>query len=174
MVPRLSSAASRLRSGCLAACAALLLAACGGGGDDGRHLTPGERPLQGSWVLEVTVDGVTTAPVDVAAEDVPDEEDAEELDRADLAGIVGATLYQGGYTVSVSGNTVRVVDPDSDYLLTIDSVSSTNFVDCGACGVGSTVRLDVRFTFTESGVLDGVRQSGSGSETLRLTYRRVL
>lgn len=175
MVLRPSSAASRLRLRCLLACAALLLSACGGGGDEpGRHLSPGEQPRLGSWVVEVTEDGVTSAPVEVAAGDVPGEDEVDGLGAADMAALVGRTLFPSiHYDVTVTGRTVRVVNlTDTNYTLVIESVRTAAFQDCGACGPGSTVRFEATLTFTESGTLNGVPQSGTGT-VLVVTYRRT-
>lgn len=176
MVIRLPAAAMRLRMGFAAACAALLLAACGGGSDGppGPGLSPGRPSLQGDWVLRVTVDSVTTAAIDVPPNAVPDEGDAQALDAGDVAELIGATLYQGGYTVTVNGSTVRVVDPDSDYFLTVDTVRVDDFEDCGACGVGTAVTFTVTITFSERGTLDGrAIPANTGTEVLLFAYERT-
>ncbi len=174
MVLRQSFAASRLRLQCLVASAALLLSACGGGGEPGRHLSPGEQPLQGSWVVEVTEDSVTSAPVAIAPGDVPGEDDVEQFSRAEMAALVGMTLFQSiHYDVTVTGRTVRVLNlTDTNYTLVIDTVSTAGFQGCGACGPGSAVRFEATLTFTESGTLNGVPQSGTGT-VLVVTYRRT-
>lgn len=174
MVLRQSFAASRLRLRCLVACAALLLSACGGGGEPGRHLSPGEQPLRGSWVVEVTEDSVISAPVEVAPGDVPGEDDVDQFSPAEMAALVGMTLFPPGrYDVTVTGRTVRVVNlTDTNYTLVIDTVRTAGFQGCGACGPGSTVRFEATLTFTESGTLNGVPQSGTGT-TLGVTYRRT-
>jgi hypothetical protein len=176
MVTLLPAAATRLRTGFAAACAALLLAACGGGddGSPGPGLAPGRPALQGDWVLRVTVDGVTTAAIDVPAASVPGEDDAAALETGDVAALIGATLYQGGYAVTVNGSTVRVVDPDSNYFLTVDRVRVDDFEDCGACGVGTSVTFMVTIDFTESGTLDGVAiPPDTDTEVLSFDYERI-
>lgn len=175
MVTRMFAAVARLRWGVAAAFAALLLAACGGGDDGGPAggLSPGRLPLQGDWVLRVTVDGVTSAGLPVSAGSVLDQAEVGALDAADVAGLLGPTLYQGGYTVTVTGATVRVVDPDSDYFLTVNTVRASGFEDCGACGVGTTVRFQVTITFSERGTLDGTTRNSSGSEVLLFEFLRT-
>ncbi|RYF15771.1 MAG: hypothetical protein EOO30_13350 [Comamonadaceae bacterium] len=175
MVHRMFAAVVRLRWGFAAACAALLLAACGGGDDGGAvdGLSPGRLPLQGDWVLRVTVDGVTSAALPVSTASVLDQAEVDALDAADVAGLVGPTLYQGGYTVTVTGATVRVVDPDSDYFLTVNTVRASGFEGCGACGVGTTVRFQVTITFTERGTLDGTTRNSTGTEVLLFEFERT-
>lgn len=177
MATLLPAAARRLTSWFAAACAALLLAACGGGGDDGPPgpgLSPGRPALQGDWVLRVTVDSVTTAAIDVPPASVPDAGDADALEPDDLAALIGATLYQGGYTVTVNGATVRVVDPDSDYVLTVDSVRVDDFEGCGSCVAGTSVTFRVTITFGEQGTLDGVFIApDTDTEELFFSYERI-
>jgi hypothetical protein len=176
MVTRMFAAAVRLRWGVVAAFAALFLAACGGGDDGGPvgpGLSPGRPALQGDWVLRVTVDGVTSAALPVAAASVPTETEVKAFDAADVADLIGVTLYQGGYTVTVTDGTVRVVDPDSDYFLTVESVRATGFEGCGTCGVGTSVRFQVTITFRERGTLDGTTRNSTGTEILLFEYERI-
>lgn len=177
MATCMSAAVARFRWGVVAAFAALFLAACGGGGDDGLStgggLSPGRPALQGDWVLRATVDGVTSAALPVSAASVPTETEVEAFDAADVADLIGVTLYQGGYTVTITGSTVRVVDPDSDYFLTVDSVRVTGYEGCGACGVGTSVRFQLTITFRERGTLDGTTRNSTGTETLLFEYERI-
>lgn len=167
----------RLRSWMAAAAAALLLAGCGGGSADGpgqqQILAPANPGIQGAWQLAVTANDVGIAPVAVAAGNVPSAEDVNALDANAVAQIVGSTLFQG-YSVSVSGNTVRVTDPDTNYVLVVNSFTTSNYQGCGACGVGSIVSYTLSVGFGESGVIDARNvPATTGTLVLRLRYTRT-
>jgi hypothetical protein len=166
----------RLRAWFLAAGAAVLLAACGGGGGDGDggaagHLAPGRPSLQGTWVLQVTHNGVVSAPVDVAVGSVPDAAGVDRLDTAAVAELLGRTLFQT-YSVTVTSSTVGVIDPDTNYQLAVDRVTTASFQGCGTCAVGTSVRFEVQIDFTENGELDG-RTIPANSDTDVLVFEYV-
>lgn len=153
----------------------LLLAACGGGGDGGGSpLFPGTPAFRGTWQLTVTVDNVTSAPVEVQGSEVPTETMVGDLDTADIADLVGTTSFQT-YTVSVNGSTITITDPDTNYVLVINSIAASNYQDCGNCFVGTRVAFDVSVNITESGTLDGQTLAAPVTSTtvVRFTYTRI-
>lgn len=166
----------RLRSGFAAAATALLLAACGGGGgDDGdiRTIEPATPAFQGTWQVEANIDGTTTAAVGAAAAAVPTQQAAASLSATSLAQLIAATRFQG-YTVTVNGSTLSVSDPDTNYALTINSFTVSDYQGCGACGVGTSVRYTVAMNFTESGTLDGFAIPVTTEDAVvRFTYTRM-
>lgn len=169
------AAATRLPLWFAAGCAALFLAGCGGGGDDGpgRSLAPGGPSVQGTWVLTVSIGSTTHAPVDVAATDVPSEDDVANLSAAAVAELTGTTVFQG-YTVTVTGNSIHVTDPNTDYRLRINSLATANYRGCGDCRVGDEVTFDISVNFTESGLLDGTSVPlNTDTLVMHLRYRRT-
>ena len=171
-----------LRTGVGAACVVLFLAACGGGGgragvtggSGGSGGTGGVQPslpaLQGTWQLTITQsNGVETAAVNVPASEVPR---SAQLDTAAVARLLAASRFQA-YATTVSGNSIRVTDADTDYLMVINSVAAAGFEGCGTCGVGTDINFTLDVNFTESGLFDGVTiPSRVSSVELRVTYVR--
>jgi hypothetical protein len=142
---------------CLTALA-LALAACGGGGggsDAQVHtISPATPAFQGNWQLTISIDGAPRAPIDLAAADVPSQNSATEITAAGFAELMARTFPNK--TVTRSGSAVTVTDPDTSYVLVVNSVSVTGYQGCGSCGVGSAVSVTLAVNFSESGRFDGV------------------
>lgn len=164
MVHRFHSLSS-VRAWIGAASVVLFLAACGGGGGSagvtggsggsgtGGSVAPGVPTLQGTWQLTITpLNGVTTAAVTVGATEVST---TGQLDAPAVARLLAQTRFQA-YTTTVTGSSIRVVDPDTDYLMVVDSVTSSGFEGCGTCGVGTEITFTLSVNFTESGVFEGL------------------
>lgn len=165
----------QLRTWFAASVTALLLAGCGGGEEGGGTLfgPPGNAVLRGTWQLSAEVDGVASAPVDVDASVVPTANMVAEFDTATVAEQVGIVTFQG-YTVTVSGSSIRVTDFDTDYVLVINSFSVSDYQGCGSCGVGSTVSFTLTVNTSEGGRLDGQTvPTAAGTMVVRLRYTRV-
>ncbi|HEX7888708.1 MAG TPA: hypothetical protein VF522_05045 [Ramlibacter sp.] len=162
-----------------AAAAALVLASCGGGGgggagDDIRFLQPSTPAFQGTWQLTVSVDtGPESPPVAVDASAVPTSLQVARFTTSAIAQLVARTNFQGK-VVSQSGTTITVTDPDTNYVLVIDSIAASNYQDCGTCQVGTVVSFNVVVNFTESGTFDGATvPANTDVMTLRFRYTRV-
>jgi hypothetical protein len=142
---------------CLAALA-LTLAACGGGGSGSATqvstIDTATPAFQGNWQLTISFDGTPRAPIDLAASDVPTQTVATEFTAATVAQLVARTFPNK--TVTQSGSTVTVTDPDTSYVLVVNSVSVSGYQGCGSCGVGSAVSVTLAVNFSESGRFDGV------------------
>lgn len=157
---------------------ALLLASCGGGGGGGSGQTltfdTANPPLQGNWQLTVSANnGPESAAVPVDPSAVPSSSQVARLTTTAVAQLLARTSFQA-YAVSQSGATITVTDPDTNYVLVIDGITTSDYQGCGACLAGSTVRFTVVANFTESGTLDGtVIPSSTGTVTLRFRYTRV-
>lgn len=157
---------------------ALLLASCGGGGGGGSGQTltidTANPPLQGNWQLTVSANnGPESAPVAVDASAVPTSSQVAQLTATAVAQLVARTSFQG-YTVSQNGTTITVTDPDTNYVLVINSITTSDYQGCGTCLAGTTVSFTVVANFTESGTLDGtVIPPNTDNVTLRFRYRRV-
>jgi hypothetical protein len=161
---------------CLAAALALVLSACGGGGggSDGqvRTISPATPALQGSWQLTISFDGTPRAPVDLAAGDVPTQTAASEFTAAAVAELVARTFPNK--TVTRTDSTITVTDPDTSYVLVINSVSVSGYEGCGSCGVGSAVSVTLGVGFSESGRFDGITvPARSFNATVTLRYQRT-
>jgi hypothetical protein len=161
---------------------ALVLAGCGGGGgnpgvtggssDGGGSVAPSLPPLQGTWQLTVVLpNGTSTAAVSVTASEVPTS--TSRLDAPAVARLIARTRFQA-YTTTLNGSTIRVTDTDTDYVMTITSVSTSGFDGCGTCAVGTDISFTVGVEFTESGTFDGVSiPSRATSTELRVRYLRT-
>ena len=161
-----------------ATAAALMLASCGGGGGGGdgdiRFVQPGTPTIQGNWQLTVSIDnGPESPPVAVPATAVPSSLQVARFTASAIAELFARTSFQGK-TVSQSGTTITVTDPDTNYVLVINSITTSNFQGCGTCLVGTVVSFTVVVDFTESGTLDGVTvPTNTGTMTLRFRYTRI-
>jgi len=143
---------------CLAAAMALTLAACGGGGGGSATqvvtISPATPAFQGNWQLTISVDGTPRAPIDLTAADVPTQTVATEFTAAGVAQLVALTFPNK--TVTRSGSAITVTDPDTSYVLVVNSISVTGYQGCGSCGVGTAVSVTLEVNFSESGRFDGV------------------
>lgn len=166
----------QLRTWLAVSLSALLLAGCGGGGEEGGSRLfgpPGNATLQGTWQLSVEVDGVLAAPVSVEASVVPTAEMVAQFDTAAAAQQVAIASFQGK-VVTVSGSTLRVTDPDTNYVLVIDSFTVSDYQGCGSCGVGSSVSFTLTLAISESGVFDGLAvPAATGTMVVRFRYTRI-
>lgn len=157
---------------------ALLLASCGGGGDGGsgqtRTIDVGNPAIQGNWQLTVSADnGPDSAPVPVDPSAVPSSTQVAQLTPSAVAQLVARTSFQG-YTVAQNGTTITVTDPDTNYVLVINSITTSDYQGCGTCLAGTSVSFTVAVNFTESGTLDGVTiPPTTDNVTLRFRYTRI-
>lgn len=160
---------------CLAALA-LNLAACGGGGGGSdtqvSTISPATPALQGSWQLTISVDGTPRAPTDLTAADVPTQTAANEFTAAGVAQLFALTFPNK--TVTRSGSTVTVTDPDTSYVLVVNSVSVSGYQGCGSCGVGSAVSVTLAVNFSEGGRFDGITvPARTFDATVTFRYQRT-
>ena len=162
-----------------AVASALLLAACGGGGggSDEKQVDVGpETPaLQGTWQLSATENGVPYGGTAVVAADVVTSGELDDLTRADIARLIGATVFSG-YTVTFpTTRSLRATNNvNTDYTVTINSFAASDYTGCGTCGVGSTVRFTVAANVTQGGVLNGTTvPDGTGNTQFVFTFTRT-
>jgi hypothetical protein len=152
--------------------AALLVAACGGGGDGDGPATPGNT-IQGNWQLALSVGGQSSAAVAVQASAVPSADAVANITTANVAQLFSSGAFQG-FTVTVSGTTVTVTGPGTNYQLVINSIGASNYQGCGGCGPGSRVSFDVDMNYTESGTFDGTPvPPNTDSLSLSFGYTRL-
>jgi hypothetical protein len=161
---------------CCLAAVALALTACGGGGSGSDvqvgTLSPATPALQGNWQLTISFDGTPRAPIDLAAADVPTQTAASEFTAATVAQLVALTFPNK--TVTRSGSAVTVTDPDTSYVLVINSVSVSGYQGCGSCGVGTAVSVTLAVNFSESGRFDGVTvPARTFDSTVTFRYQRT-
>lgn len=141
-----------------------LVAGCGGGG--------GDSQLAGSWRLSTALGGVTMPDTIVTGADVLSESEAAAF-TVEQAAQVEAGRFPGK-TVSVSGDTVRATDPDTDFTVVVESVGLRSYEGCGTCAVGTTVTFDTTVVQRESGLLDGVPPPFAVYKSvLRMQYERI-
>lgn len=160
------------RSFFMALSAMLLVAGCGGGsGDSGvREVSP--VVIQGTWELTATSKGVTSHPVSVPGTAVPTQVLLSRLTANDIAKLL-ALLFQD-YTTSVEGSTLTVTGSDTSYQLTVNSFTVSDYMGCGACGVGSTVTYTATVGFSESGTFKGQAiPPGKGTLVVDFRYLRT-
>lgn len=122
--------------------------------------TTGNYTLSGNWELKVVASGQEIVVGTVPGAAVPP---SSALAGVDLTVALGqtsgsTTFVQDGktYTITVSGNTSVLTGPQTNVTTVINSVSVTNYVGCGTCGVGSTVSFVYAANVTMSGTLDGM------------------
>jgi hypothetical protein len=78
------------------------------------------------------------------------------------------------YTISASGNTTTITGPNTNFTVTINNYSFTNYMDCGACGINSSVSVTLDANFTAGGTLDGQSiPTLTTSYSAMLTWKRV-
>lgn len=78
------------------------------------------------------------------------------------------------YTVSSNGNTTTITGPNTNFTMTINSFGFSNYVGCGACGVGSTVSVVMNANFTAGGTMDGQAiPTTTTSFSATLTWKRL-
>lgn len=157
---------SFLRMGLISAVACLALISCGGGGGGGGETaattdapvvvtTPA---LDGTWRLYTISEGFEfNTGLVFAGKDLPTAETVSQLTMANLMTIMVPTLEvpSTGYSVTVNGNTVVVTGSGTNFTVTINSFSVSDFQSCGACGGGSTVQFKLNANVTEGGTIDG-------------------
>jgi hypothetical protein len=169
------------RSWFAAVLAAVFLVACGGGGGNpgtpggsagggtsGGSVAPSLPPLVGTWSVTVSYPGNTTSPVTLPASAVPTSANAF-ASATDVARLLAATRFQN-HQSTINGSTLHVVDSDTDYTMTINSFSVSQFAGCGSCGVGTTITFVLTITYAESGTFDGAALA-SRTQTVDLTVR---
>jgi hypothetical protein len=118
--------------------------------------------------LFVTSEGVQTdTGTTVPGKDVPTAQAVSQFTVADFSGVLMPPVTVDGYTMTITGNTIRITGPNTDYSVTVNSFNITNYQSCGACGVGSEVSFQLDVNVTEGGTFDGMVEpmtttSGSG------------
>lgn len=153
------------------AVAVALLASCGGGGGD--DSPPPAQVFTGNWELALTVDGQSTPGVAVPASAVPTKQEVAQITTSHVAEVFASNVFSG-YTVTVSGTTVTVTGPGTNYQLVVNSIAATNYQGCGACTVGAKVSYDVEMNYTESGTFDNQAVPlNTDSIKVTFTYTRV-
>lgn len=148
------------RIGLATAFACLALIGCGGGGGGTAEtpVTPVTPALDGTWRLYTISEGFEfNTGLVFEGKDLPTAETVSQLTMANLMTIVVPTLEvpSTGYTIVINGNTIVVTGPGTNFTVTINSFSVSNFQSCGACGGGSTVQFNLNANVTEGGTIDG-------------------
>lgn len=130
--------------------------------------------LSGNWQQTILVSGQTIVGAIVPGSSVPT---ASNLTQSAAAQILAPTNFTAGgttYTISGSGNTTTITGPNTNFTLTINSYSFTNYVDCGACGLNSSVSVTLNANQTFGGTLDGqFIPTTTTSYSATLTWKRV-
>ena len=165
---------SHWRAAVAAALSCVVLIGCGGGGGGSSEVEPSPSVaapvapvFAGNWRLFVTVEGVQTdTGVITPGDKVPTAETVSQLTVANFSGAL-VEVPVAGYVVTVDGNRITVTGPNTNFTVTVNSFSVSNYQSCGACGVGSEVSLQLNVNMTEGGVFDGnveptTTTSGSG------------
>jgi len=129
--------------------------------------------LSGTWNLSLNIAGAGSVPVGV----VPVESIPSALDLASFtAQTVGqqfVSSYQG-YTITENGNSFRITGLNTDFTITINSFSYSNYVSCGSCGVGSQISYKLTASVSEGGTLDGQSfPTSTINESLQFVYQRT-
>ena len=150
---------------------AVFAAACGGGGGDAPPDTPADTAITGNWALTITAEGETSTAVAVPASAVPTAAQVQQLTTANVAQTFATTSFQG-LTVNVSGSTVTVTGPGTNYTLVINSFQASGYQGCGACTVGTQVSYTVNMSYTESGVLQN-QAVPANNDSITVLFRFV-
>jgi hypothetical protein len=129
--------------------------------------------LTGTWTLSINVAGAGSVPVGVVpVESIPSATDLASFD-ASTVGQQFVSSYQG-YTITENGNSFRMTGPATDFTITINSFSFSNYVSCGSCGVGSQISYKMTSSVTEGGTLDGQSfPTSTINESLQYIYQRT-
>lgn len=133
-------------------------------------------PLTGNWQMSVSSSGQTiNTGATFAGKDVPTVQTISSFGAAQFGSfLVPATVNGTGYTISVNGSTITTTGPNTNYTITINSVSTSNYQGCGACGVGSQVSFDMVVNATSSGLLDGFNEpTTTQSDSATITFQRI-
>jgi hypothetical protein len=130
--------------------------------------------LSGNWQQTIVINGQTFAGGIVPGSSVPT---ANNLTQSAATQILAPTKFAAGgttYTISASGNTTTITGPNTNFTVTINNYSFTNYMDCGACGINSSVSVTLDANFTAGGTLDGQSiPTLTTSYSAMLTWKRV-
>jgi hypothetical protein len=124
-------------------------------------VAPTFRPagaLAGNWEQRMVIEGQDVLIGTFPGASVPSLQILTQSTTATAAAYVAPTNVTSNgsvYTVTTNGNTTTITGPNTNFTMTINSFSFTNYVDCGACGVNSTVSVVMNANFTAGGTMDG-------------------
>jgi hypothetical protein len=155
----------------------LALAACGGGGGGGtgeiRTISPGGSTLQGTWNRTITYDGTQSASASVGAASVPLVGDVAAFTTADVALFLVDRFP--GKTVTRSGSTLNVTDAatNTNFTLVVNSFVAADYVDCGACTVGTSITFTITANITENGTFENQPISRTRNSVITLRFTRT-
>jgi hypothetical protein len=140
--------------------------------------TTGNYALSGNWEMKVVAEGQEYVVGTFPGSAVPPSSALVGVDFTAALGqgseSVTYTVDGKTYTVTVSGATSTITGPQTNFSTTVNSVSVTNYVGCGACGVGSTVSFAYAATATVSGTMDGMTIPTTTVDlSSQVVYRRL-
>jgi hypothetical protein len=131
--------------------------------------------LSGTWSLSINVAGYGSVPVGVVpVASIPTAEILAATSASSVGQDYAASYQSGGYTVTGTSNGVHVTGPNTNYTITVNSFSYSNYVSCGACGVGSQISYKLTASISEGGTLDGYSYpTETTSESMQFIYQRT-
>jgi hypothetical protein len=133
--------------------------------------------LSGNWQQTTTVEGQSIVGGIVPGSAVPTELILTQSTASSAATFLAPTNVSANgstYTVSANGNTTTITGPGTNFTITINSYSFSNFQGCGACGVNSTVSVNMNANYTMSGTFDGQSiPATTASVSATLSWKRV-
>jgi len=131
--------------------------------------------LTGTWNFSMNISGAGTFPVGaVPATSIPSAQDLASFTALSVGQQFASTFQVEGYTVSASGNGVRITGPNTDYTITVNSFSYTNYVSCGTCGVGTQISYKLTMSISQGGTLDGQNYpTETSNESVQFIYQRT-
>jgi hypothetical protein len=134
--------------------------------------TPG---LSGTWNFTLNVVGAGSVPVGaVPAASIPTAQDLAGATAQSVGQQFSSSFQVEGYTVTGTGNSVHITGLNTDYTLSVNSFSYSNYVSCGSCGVGTQISYNLSASITEGGTIDGYSYPTSTfSEDLQFVYQRT-
>ena len=140
--------------------------------------TTGNFALSGNWEMKLLVEGQEIVIGTFPGSSVPPSSALVGVSYTAALGQASETFTYTvdgkTYTVTVSGNSSTITGPQTNYSTVVNSITVTNYVGCGSCGVGSTVSFTYAVNATGSGTLDGfVIEPTTVNTQSTIVYRRV-
>ncbi len=134
--------------------------------------------LSGSWSMTAVIEGVE---IDVGLIDGAAVPPSSMLAGIDFTTGLGQTeeaysYVENGktYTLTVLGNSSVLTGPQTNFTVTIDDISISNYIGCGVCGISSAVSYTFSMIVSSGGTMDGEAVPySSSSSSVQIVYRRV-